>query len=198
MTKTVSILLSALLLLGLLAGCGKDAANTNQTQAPETGVAEPGGENANQFEKPGDAASPLDGKSLSSIVDLIYQQKDSGLRVSTTDIDLENAESLKYYTGLSSADQLKEAVASEALIGSQAYSLVLVRVKDSSDASSVAQSMKSGVDPAKWICVMADDLQVAGKGDVALLIMVETALADSVTASQIVSAFSAVAGGLDF
>lgn len=186
MRKTISLLLSALLLLGLLAGCGKDAGNgNNQGALPDTGGVE-------------DAASPLEGKSLSAIVDLIYQEKDVGLQVSTEGVDLSNAESLQYYTGLTDAGKIQEAVVSESLIGSQAYSLVLVRVKEQGDAEAVAQDMKSGVNPAKWICVQADDMKVAGKGDVVLLIMVESALADAVTADQIVNAFSAVAGGLDF
>ena len=70
--------------------------------------------------------------------------------------------------------------------------MVMVRVADGVDAKSVAESMKSGIDPRKWICVEADDLKVAGFGDVVMLIMVNS---DSgMTAQSFVDAFAKVAG----
>ena len=112
---------------------------------------------------------------------------------------LPDADTLKYNTGLSDASLVKEAAVSEALISSQAYSLALVRVKDSKDAKTVAQEMLDGINQSKWICVSADDLKVAGCGDVVLLVMVASSMSDTVTAEQIVDAFKTVgAGKLDF
>lgn len=141
--------------------------------------------------EPGDNGSALSG-SLSDLVDKIYAEKDSGLRVMTLDVDLTNPDTLKSYTGLDSADKVKEAVVSEAMIGSQAYSLVLVRVNDAADVKDVADAMKEGINPAKWICVCADDLQVVTSGDVACLIMVDPELSDTVTSQEIVDAFQKV------
>ncbi|HPF54730.1 MAG TPA: hypothetical protein P5116_07510 [Eubacteriales bacterium] len=132
---------------------------------------------------------------LPELIEKIYEKKDTGLALMTTEVALDDAYSLKYYTGLDSADKLSAAAVSEAMIGSQAYSLVLVRVKDNADAQSVAESMKAGIDTAKWVCVMADDLQVAAYGDVVLLIMVDSALSDAVTSDEIVAAFQEVCGG---
>lgn len=129
------------------------------------------------------------------IINKIYKEKDPGLKLETTKIDLSDSEQLKYYTGLSDASLLKEAAASEAMISSQAYSLVVVRVKDSKDAKDTAKKMLDGVDQRKWICVMADDLKVATSGDVIMLIMVQTQIADTVTSVQIVDAFKTVCGG---
>ena len=102
-------------------------------------------------------------------------------------------------TGLTSADAVSEVLVNEPFIGSIAYSLVLVRVKDSADAKSVAQDMHDGINPRKWVCVEADDLMVVGKADVVMLVMIASDFAeDGVTAQSFVDAFSAACGGLDF
>ena len=57
--------------------------------------------------------------------------------------------------------------------------------------------MKAGVDPRKWICVEADDLKVAGRADVVMLVMVNSA--NDMTAQSFVDAFQKTVGGtLDF
>lgn len=81
---------------------------------------------------------------------------------------------------------------SEAMIGSQAYSLVLVQVNDEKDSSSVGDEMLNGIDQRKWICVEADDIQVTSQGDVILLIMVSSTMKDTVTSQEIVNAFEQV------
>lgn len=89
---------------------------------------------------------------------------------------------------------------SEPMISSIAYSLVLVRVEDAKNAQSIAQQMKDGINPHKWVCVEADDLAVCGYGDVVMLIMVSSDFAgDGITAQALVDAFQSVCGGkLDF
>ena len=99
---------------------------------------------------------------------------------------------LKNYTGLDSAEKITEAAAYEPMMGSMAFSMVLVRLADGAGAKDVAESMKSGIDTRKWICVEADDLKVAGFGDVVMLIMLNS---DSgMTAQSFVDAFAKVAG----
>ena len=52
--------------------------------------------------------------------------------------------------------------------------------------------MASSIDQRKWMCVEADDLQVAGWGDVVMLIMVSS---DSgLTSQSYVDAFAEVCG----
>ena len=104
---------------------------------------------------------------------------------------------MESYTGLEDAGKLTEAAAYEPMIGSIAFSMVMVRVAPGEDAKAVAEGMKAGVDPRKWICVEADDLLVAGRGDVVMLIMVSSA--NEMTAQSFVDAFQKVVGGeLDF
>ena len=100
---------------------------------------------------------------------------------------------VKSYTGLEDASVLTDAAAYEPMMSSIAFSLVTVRVAPGADSKAVAESMKSGVDPRKWICVEADDLLVAGCGDVVMLIMVSTT--GGLTAQSFVDAFQTVVGG---
>ena len=112
--------------------------------------------------------------------------------VDLTDTSEDGLWAIKSYTGLEDAAQITEAAAFEPMMGSLAFSMVLVRVADGADAKSVAESMKAGIDTRKWICVEADDLKVAGFGDVVMLIMVNS---DSgMTAQSFVDAFAKVAG----
>ena len=186
MSKLISAILAVLLLASMLSGCG----NQNGSEQPaQTTSPTATGEVAGT-----DVPNGLQGE-LSSIIDEIYANKDAGIAVETKAVDVGDADSIKYFTGLSDADKIEEAFVSEAMMSSQAYSLVLVRLKDGADAQDVAQAMKDGIDTRKWICVEADDLRVAACGDVVMLIMVSSALSDTVTAAQIVDAFSAVCGG---
>ena len=101
------------------------------------------------------------------------------------------------YTGLTNGDSIKEAAVSEPMMGSIPFSLVVVRVNENADTKAVAEEMKNNIDTRKWICVEAGDLQVAGYGDVVMLIMVgeDTGL----TSQNFVDAFKTVCGAdLDF
>ena len=112
--------------------------------------------------------------------------------VDLTDSSEDGLWAIKSYTGLDSAEKITEAAAFEPMMGSLAFSMVLVRVAEGADSKAVAESMKAGIDTRKWICVEADDLKVAGFGDVVMLIMVNS---DSqMTAQSFVDAFAKVAG----
>ena len=112
--------------------------------------------------------------------------------VDLTDSSEDGLWALKSYTGLDDAAQITEAAAFEPMMGSMAFSMVLVRTVEGADSKAVAEAMKAGIDTRKWICVEADDLKVAGFGDVVMLIMVNS---DSgMTAQSFVDAFAKVAG----
>ena len=109
--------------------------------------------------------------------------------VDLTDTSEDGLWAIKYYTGLDSADQITDVAVYEPMMGSIAFSMVLVRTN--TDATkTLAESMKSGIDTRKWICVEADDLKVTAFGDVVMLIMVgsETGM----TAQSFVDAFGKV------
>ena len=112
-------------------------------------------------------------------------------------VDLTDADAVFYFTGLSDASKVTDAVVYESMLGAQAFSLVLVRVAEGADTKVVAQEMTEGIDTRKWICVGADEKIVAGYGDVVMLIMVDTQL--GLKAQSYVDAFKTVCGAdLDF
>lgn len=184
MKKILTMFMTVIILTGVLTACqGQQNGKGNDQKNDATPTPSAEG-NAKHLE--GD---------LSSIIDKIYENKPVDIAVETTAVDLTNADFLKYNTGLDSADKIKEVSVSEAMMTSTAYSLVLIRVNDSTDAEEVAKAVKEGIDPRKWICVEADDLSVVAYGDVVMLVMVDSSLADSVTSRQIVDAFKTVCGG---
>ena len=100
---------------------------------------------------------------------------------------------IKYNTGLDNADSITDAAVFGPMMGSIAFSMVLVRVTDAANAQAVAEEMKNNIDTRKWICVEADDLQVVSYGDVVMLIMV--ASDSGMTSQSFVDAFAQVCGG---
>ncbi len=135
----------------------------------------------------------LSGLSLEEIINKIYENKPTELPLMTMPIDTADADALAAYTGLSDASLVKEAAFSESMIGSQAYSMVLVRVNDAAKAESVAQTMLDNINPAKWICVEADDMDAAVYGDLVLFMMIHSELG---AAADYVAAFKTVCGGV--
>jgi hypothetical protein len=176
----------------------KETGDNKETGNKETGNKGNGnketGDKETENSKDNDKQDTAD-KDLLKIIDKIYEIKEPGLKLANTLIDLSNTDSIKYYTGLSDSSKIKEIAASETMIGSQAYSLVLVQLNDASDAEKVAKDMLNGIDPRKWICVGADDLQVVSHDDVIMLFMVSSTLEEKVTSRQIVDAFKEVCDG---
>ena len=174
MKKIVTLLLAMMLIMTCFAACGSG----NEGEA-------------------GTAGGSVEG-TPAEIIDMIYAECPvADLPLGTIEIDLADADAVKMFTGLDSADKIAAAAASESMMGAQAYSLVVVKVKDAADAASVAEEMMNGIDQRKWICVEADDLRVAAAGDTVVLMMVSSEHADVVTAEGIISGFEAAAGGLD-
>ena len=172
MKKVLSVVLALALVLSMTACGGK---KTQETEA---------------------AAMKVEG-SMEELLNKTIEQRPVEFMGGVIPVDLTDSSedglwALKNYTGLDSAEKISEAAAYEPMMGSLAFSMVMVRLAEGADAKAVAESMKSGIDPRKWICVEADDLKVAGFGDVVMLIMVNS---DSgMTAQSFVDGFQKVAG----
>ena len=112
-------------------------------------------------------------------------------------VDLTDADSVKYFTGLQGGEKLTDLAVYESMLGAQAFSLILARVADAGDAEAVAKEMTDNIDTRKWICVGADEKIVAGYSDTVMLIMLDSQL--GLSAQSYVDAFKSVCGGeLDF
>ena len=124
---------------------------------------------------------------LTALIDQIY----SGVSIEmpmlmTQELDVTDTETVKYFTGLENIENVEYVVASEPMMTSQAYSLMLVKVKAGADANSIAKEMNENVDVRKWICVTAERVYSAASGDVVCLVMSNEETAKTVFA---VSAF---------
>ncbi len=135
------------------------------------------------------------GDSLESVIEAIYGAYDTGLgSLMTMPVDIADADALRYYTGLSDGSLVVEAAVSEPMMSSQAYSLVVVRVADASQAESVAQQIMAGVDPMKWLCVSADDMSAAVSGDLVMFAMIDANF-ENMDAVDLSNAFVSLYGG---
>lgn len=146
--KKLLIVLFTLVMTFTLSGCKKD--NTNQKDN-------------------------LEG-TLEEILNKIYTEGTYSEDFVTYTIDrLETIEVTKdiceYFFGTSF--DYKEAIASEPLITSKAYSLCLVRVNEDADIEKIKTDIKENVNPNKWVCVGVDpsNVIVDNIGDVIILIM---------------------------
>ena len=135
----------------------------------------------------------LSSMKLDEIITKIYEKVPLELSLVSDYIDISDENALIYNTGLTDSSKISEVCVSEPMIGSIPYSLVLVKVKNASDASDIASQMKSGINQRKWVCVEADDLAVTYSGDVVLLFMVGSEYNDDVKSSDITAAFEALA-----
>ena len=181
MKKILSLVLALTLSVSMFTACGGNKlAETTATTAPQVSVAGTMEELLNKIV----TENPVEFMGGVMPIDL-------------TDTSEDGLWAVKSFTGLEDAASITEAAAFEPMMGSLAFSMVMVRVAPEADAKAVAEAMKAGIDTRKWICVEAGDLQVAGYGDVVMLIMVgeDTGL----TSQNFVDAFKTVCGAdLDF
>lgn len=83
-------------------------------------------------------------------------------------------DNITYYIGTTDIEY-EEILASEPMMSSIAYSVVLVRMKNGANIKDAKTKIKENVDPRKWMCVEVpeEDVIVKNKGDLIILIMVE-------------------------
>lgn len=81
-------------------------------------------------------------------------------------------------------------------MGSQAFSLVLVKVDDVANVEAMAKAIQENVNPRKWICVNADDLMVVATGEYVLLAMMDSQYAADATAKSTTDLFAQEFGEL--
>ena len=134
--------------------------------------------------------------SLEELAAKIYENHNTlELRLMTMEMDLSDPDAMSYNAGLSDVSNVEGALISEPMMGSQAYSLVLVRVKEGADAGAIAKTMLDNIDTRKWICVEADTKTAAYCGDIAMFFMVGSNFSDQVTTQTMLDAFKASVSG---
>lgn len=84
---------------------------------------------------------------LSELLDKMYAIKGPDFDVETDTVDFDDEYAVSSYTGLTMDDvkKLDAAIVSEPMMGSQAYSLVLVRLNDKADAAELTVVSKDNI-----------------------------------------------------
>lgn len=180
------LLFAATLLTALLlTACGgqkadnDDLMNQPATMPDENNEIDPGF--GVDPEGTGESAAAEPDAELSDMVEAIYKIEPVDLMgMETTAIDLSDETWYSYLAGLTAdnVSKVDAAVISEPMTGSQAYSLVLARVKDAAGAKEIATSMEDNINLRKWVCVAADRARVVTFGDKVLFVMADSELAD--------------------
>lgn len=130
---------------------------------------------------------------LVSLINQIYEGVTIEMpKLQTQALDVTDANMVKTFTGLDSTENIENLVVSEPLMSSQAYSLVLVKVKDGANINDMAKAMNENIDVRKWICVSAEKVYTATSGNVICLVMTN---AD--TAKAVYDSFKTIAGGIE-
>jgi len=107
---------------------------------------------------------------LEEIMEKVYAdipQEERPMMLTNIEITEENVE---MYLGTADVE-FEEALASESGTGSIAHSVVLIRVKDNANIEQIKEKIENSVDPRKWICVEAEEVEVESKGNLIILIM---------------------------
>ena len=152
----------------------QEASSTSKPSSgkPSTSKPSTGGNSGN-----GQTSSSKE-KSLSAIMSSIL----SGVDLPDVDNTTLNGDNFPSFAFIDKKDGYT-GLASEALIGSIAHSVVLVRVPEGASAKSVAASIKANADPRKWICVEAEKTIVKYHKRTVLLIMSDTDTANAIAAN---------------
>ena len=179
---------TALLAALLLSACGGKTNDDDFVNKPAV-TPEPGMEIDPEFgvdpepeTETDENAQPAPDAELSDMVDAIYQlQPVEAMGIETVAIDLTDESWYGYLAGLTpdNVGKVDAAVVSEPMTGSQAYSLVLLRLKDKADAREIADSMEENISMRKWVCVEADKARVVSFDDKLLYVMADSELIDA-------------------
>ena len=179
-------LTAALLAALALTACGNKTTEATPTPTPNLDAPattpEEGMEIDPEFSvDPEEPAQAEPDAELSDMVDAIYKVEPVELMgMETTAIDLTDETWYGYLAGLTANNvgKVDAAVISEPMTGSQAYSLVLLRLKDKADAREIADSMEENISMRKWVCVEADKARVVSFDDKLLYVMADSELVD--------------------
>ena len=108
-------------------------------------------------------------------------EEETPMMLTNIEITKENAEA---YLGTSKID-FEEAIASESATGSIAHSVMLIRVKQNANVELIEEMLEDSVNPRKWICVEAEEVEVESRGNLIIVVM-----SSEITADKIISAFN--------
>ncbi|WP_164510424.1 S-layer homology domain-containing protein [Agathobaculum sp. Marseille-P7918] len=141
------------------------------------GEAEWGYKKAEEPEQPDTPEAPEADASLVALMDKIYGDKKDIMVAQTVlynGMGSETERGLDWYLGTTDV-QFDAGLASEAMITSQAHSIVLLRMPQGADMEAAKAKIAESIDPFKWICVGVnpDKVRVESNGDLICVVMDE-------------------------
>jgi len=120
-------------------------------------------------------------KDIIKMISIINKDNKNVLpELETMKINVKNIDEVTSYTGLKSNDDIESIVISVPLITSQAYSVAVVKVKDTADVEKIKQEMLDNIDMGRWICVSAEQLYITNSGNVIFSVMTDKDIAKAV------------------
>ncbi len=118
---------------------------------------------------------------MKNLIDSIYKNANVELpSLETNEIDMSDNYTVSTYTGSQDNSNIESIIVSEPLISSQAYSLVVMKLKNSADVEKVKQNIYDNVNMSKWICVSAEKLYITNYNNIVFYVMSDEDLAQPV------------------
>lgn len=110
-----------------------------------------------------------DTMALTDMVEELYKgfKSDEMPGVVTQEVPAEAFEGVFFIPAVDGA----EAVMSEPMMSSIAWSVCLMRVPEGTDVAATCAAIKTNMNPAKWLCVEAEKYSVVSNGNTILLVM---------------------------
>ena len=126
----------------------------------------------------GSAETP---KNINDIINTINKNNKNVLpELETMKVDIKNIDEVTSYTGLKTNNDIESIVVSVPMMTSQAYSVAVVKVKDTANVEKIKQEMLDNIDMRRWICVSAEQLYITNSGNVIFSVMADKDVAKAV------------------
>ena len=120
-------------------------------------------------------------KNINDIINTINKNNKNVLpELETMKINVKNIDEVTSYTGLKTNDGIESITVSVPVMTAQAYSVAIVKVKDSADVEKIKQEMLDNIDMRRWICVSAEQLYITNSGNLIFSVMADKDIAETV------------------
>ena len=167
--------------LSMLTGCGNSGDRTSDEVSTEENTDTAGMVHLNSVDE------------VSAFMDEVYGGVAEDLlpmEVQTTELDLGDTDMISYHTGLSDLDGIEGIYLSESMMSSTAYSAVYIRTTDEADAEAIRKQLMDNINPAKWVCVTAEQQYAVLLGNDIFFVMGHQDTASAVLEKAIAAAES--------
>lgn len=168
-----------MLSLSMLTGCGKRGDRTSDEVSTEENADTAGMVHLNSVDE------------VSAFMEEVYGGVAEDLlpmQVTTTELDLGDTDMISYHTGLTDLNGIEGIYLSESMMSSIAYSAVYIRTADEADAEAIRQQLMDNINPAKWICVTAEQQYAVLVGNDIFFVMGQQDTASAVLENAIAAA----------